>query len=198
MDLDNLALKGDLAKFHYLVQALDEDTALRVKDLIVKPPKDAYEALKERLLLSFKLTRQERASRILDHPELGDGKATKMADELMNYLEDDGADLLMREIFLRRLPQQVRAILEEDESSSLHQLAVQADRIRAQGMASLGLAARIADAEPNPVSAAVAARKMKKGGRKSKNPDWCWVHRRYGAKAWNCIKPCSYEMQENN
>ena len=172
--------------------------ALRVKDLIVKPPKDAYGALKERLLLSLKLTRQERASGILDYPELGDGKATRMADELMNYLEEDGADLLLREIFLGLLPQQVRAILEEDESSSLHQLAVRADKIRAQRIASAGLAARIANEESNPVSVAVAAEKRKKGGKKSKHPDWCWVHRRYGAKAWNCIKPCSYEMQENN
>ena len=100
-------ITNDLTEFHYLVQALEEDTALKVKDLIVKPPKDAYEALKKRLLLSFKLTRQERASWILDYPELGEGKATRMADQLTNYLEDDGRDLLMQEIFLQHLPKQV-------------------------------------------------------------------------------------------
>ena len=86
-------ITNDLTKFNYLVQAPDEDTALRVKDLIVKPPKDAYEALKKRLLLLFKLTKQERASRILDYPELGEIKAKRMVDELTNYLEDDGAKL---------------------------------------------------------------------------------------------------------
>ena len=64
-------ITSGLTKFHYLVQALDEDTALRVKDLIVNPPQDAYEAWKTRLLQSFKLTRRERASRILDYPDFG-------------------------------------------------------------------------------------------------------------------------------
>ena len=85
-----------------------------------------------------------------------------MVDELTNYLEDDGANLLIREMFLLCcLPQQVRAIL-EDEFSFLHPLAVRADKIRAQGIANAGLAAKIANAEPNPVSAAVAAEKRKK------------------------------------
>ena len=34
-------ITNDLTKFNYLVQALDEDTALMVKDLIMKRPKDA-------------------------------------------------------------------------------------------------------------------------------------------------------------
>ena len=117
-------ITSGLAKFQYLVQALDEDMALRVKDLIMNPPQDAYETLKTRLLQSFKLTRRERVSWILDYPDLGDKKATRMADELMNLLEGDGADLLIREIFLHRLPQPVRTILEEDETSTLHQLMV--------------------------------------------------------------------------
>ena len=126
-------ITSGLTKFHYLVQALDEDTALRVKDLIVNPPQDGYEALKTRLLQSFKLTRREReASRILDYLDLGDKKATRMADELIYLLEGDGVDLLMREIFLRRLPQPMRTILEEDKISTLHQLVVLADKLYIQ------------------------------------------------------------------
>ena len=49
-------ITNNLTKFHYLVQALDKDTALRVKDLIVNLPQDACEPLKTRLLQSFKLT----------------------------------------------------------------------------------------------------------------------------------------------
>ena len=78
--------------------------ALRVKDPIVKPQQGAYDALKTRLLRSFNLSQKERGSRILDCPELGNRKVTKMADELMNFCEEDRADLLMQEIFLCRLP----------------------------------------------------------------------------------------------
>ena len=108
-------ITSGLTKSHYLMQVLDEDTALRVKDLIVNPPQDSYEALKTRLLQSFKLTRGERASWILDYPDLGNKKATRMADELINLFEGHCVDLL-REIFLHRLPQRVRIILEEDET----------------------------------------------------------------------------------
>ena len=66
-----LQITNRLTKFHCLVQALEEDTVLRVKNLIVNPPQDVYEALKTRLLQSFKLTRREGASRILDYPDFG-------------------------------------------------------------------------------------------------------------------------------
>ena len=67
--------------------------ALRVRDFLVNPPQDAHKALKTRLLQAFNSPQKERASRIMDYPALGDRKATKMADELMNFLEEDGADL---------------------------------------------------------------------------------------------------------
>ena len=162
-------ITNGLMQFHYLVQALDKDIALRVKDLIMKPPKakDAYNALnalKTRLLQSIKLTQKERASQILDYPDLGDKKAMKMADELVNFLEEDGVDLLIQEIFIRRLPQQARTILKEDEASSLHQLAVRTDKLRAREPHTLCLNSAIATINPFPVTIATGTTK--------KVPEW--------------------------
>ena len=44
-------ITSDATRFHYIVQALDQDTATRVLDLLLHPPEeDKYKTLKQRLL----------------------------------------------------------------------------------------------------------------------------------------------------
>ena len=56
----------DETKYYYVLAALDQDTAVRLLDLISHPPAaDKYEALKARLLTTFGLSVREKASRLL-------------------------------------------------------------------------------------------------------------------------------------
>ena len=156
--------------------------------------------MKTRLLQSFNLTRRERASWILDYPDSGNKKATRMADELVNLLEGDGADLLMTEIFLRQLPQLVRKILEDDETSTRHQLVVRGDKLRIQEPPTPGLASAIDAAEMAQVNVAACAIKKKRsqgGERQPGSPKTCRFHQKVGAGAWRCQPPCSFEIQGN-
>ena len=55
----------DETKYFYVLSALDQDTATRLLDLISLPlPDSKYAALKERLLDTFGLSKQERSSRL--------------------------------------------------------------------------------------------------------------------------------------
>ena len=58
---------ADNTKFHYIVSALDQDTATRVIDMLLAPPaEDKYDALKTRLLTTFSLSVAQRAAQLLD------------------------------------------------------------------------------------------------------------------------------------
>ena len=62
-----------LMKYHYVVAALDQETASRCRDILRSPPSASpYERLKECLLGAFEKTEYERASQLLNLPALGD------------------------------------------------------------------------------------------------------------------------------
>ena len=166
-------ITNDNTKFSYLVKALDQETAKRVRDLLTNPPEQGrYDELKKRLRETYQMSKRERASRILDYPDMDIGSAKKMADDMVGWMEGDG-QLLLRECFLRRLPENVRAILEEDPATDIRELAKRADVI-SQREAQLFRVATPAKQAP-----------ANKGERKVRS-DHCFYHRLFGSKALKC------------
>ena len=81
------AITTERTKFDWLVKALDEDTVLRVADLLEKPSEASpYSDLKTRLLGIFALSDREKATRVLDYPVLGDTPAAKMIEDSLRWL----------------------------------------------------------------------------------------------------------------
>ena len=159
-------ITDDETKVAYLIQSLDEETALRIKDLLMKPETGGqFEALKTRLTKTFSLKRHEWAALIIDYPDIGDESAMKLADDYMR-LHDEDDSMLLRELFLQHLPAHVRAIIEEDETKDLRVLPERANKIRA----------------------AVLKQDMKK----TTCRNWCYYHERFGANAKKCRRPCSF------
>ena len=65
---------SDTRYFHVLA-ALDQETPMRLLDLISQPPAEyKYKELKDRLFATFDLSRRERASRLLHFHPLDDSK----------------------------------------------------------------------------------------------------------------------------
>ena len=88
-----------------VLAALDQATATRVLDLISGPPTDAkYKTLKDRLLDTFGLSKQEHASRLLHSRPLGDSKPSALMDEMLALLGDHPPCMLFEQLFLERLP----------------------------------------------------------------------------------------------
>ena len=96
---------------------------------------------------------------------------------LMLVPEGQQPGFLLREIFLRQLPTDVRAHLAQSTNTStkaVHTLASEADKF----FVSMGLAS---ETLPEDVNTIADRRKFRR------------IHAKYGAKAWNCVPPCAWK-----
>lgn len=167
----------DLTKYSYLTASLDQDTAVRVLDILTNPPAaNKYDTLKARLTDTYTLSEREAASRILDINGLGDSKPSELMDKML-ALVPSGKEpgFLLKEVFLRQLPTEVQSILTQHEYASLRDLAKAADK----HFLSTGMTIN-------------ATSKIQKPTRKSDNKDICWYHEKYGNKAKKCLDPCKF------
>ena len=121
---------ADNTKYHYVVAALDQATALRVIDVLEDPPQhDKYENLKRRLTDIFGLSRRQRADQLLDiglH-SLGDRRPSQLMDEMLALLGSHKPCMLFESIFLRCMPEDIRLQLATSNFDDLRALAKTAD-----------------------------------------------------------------------
>ena len=124
--IKNITVK--LTKFYHVVTALDGPTAQRVTDLLETPPRESpYTTLKNRLTNAFALSDRERAAQILDLKDLGDRKPSALMDHLLGLAGNRGSEFLLREVFLRSLPEKI-SIVVAASTSGLRDLAMEADK----------------------------------------------------------------------
>lgn len=183
--LRNVAI--DSTKYYHVVAALDQDTAKRLIDLLESPPQEEkYSAIKQRLLGTFDLSPQERASRLLDLPDLGDRKPSELMDDMLALLGSHEACFIFQCLFLRRMPEDVRVILAGEELTDPRRLAQRADALWLAGSGRTGATvSRVASSSPS-----------RSHGNNSHNVNdrgLCFFHRRFGEKARKCVFPCKYQ-----
>ena len=203
-------IRKSMTKFKFACMALSPEVQREVKDIFLNPPEDPYQALKERLCDVYRPSQVEIAARVLDAPLLGDSTASALASSMLQHLPtDQQRNLVIREAFLRHLPLDIRGVIEEDESLDIRRLAKAADR-RLKGctlptmMGPLQIAmttgARL-KTKPAPDQRPPGPGTSRRKGPKT----WCWLHRKFGAEARNCIGRCEWpnypvaitEIQEN-
>ena len=181
---------ADDTKYYYVVAALDQETARRLLSLLVNSPaNDKYQDLKQRLLVTFDLSQQERAARLLNMPVLGDRKPSALMDDLLALLGNHASCFLFTYLFLQHLPEDVRTILASESIDDSRTLAQRAD--------TLWLAR-----SREPMIASIHARqpppKQNNSQQQKSAPDkvgLCFYHRRFGDKAHRCVS--SYNYTEN-
>ena len=118
----------ELTKFYHVVAALDGTTAQRVSDILEIPPREnPYNILKKRLTNAFALSDRERAAQILELNDLGDRKPSALMDHLLGLVGDRSSEFLVREVFLRSLPDKI-SIDVAASTSGLRDLALEAER----------------------------------------------------------------------
>ena len=97
---------SDDTKHYYILSSLDQMTASRLKDFNSRPPaEDKYDAVKDRLLDSFKLSEPERASLLLHFLPPGDTRPSFLMDKMLALLGDHSPCFLFCQLFLERLPE---------------------------------------------------------------------------------------------
>ena len=121
-------------KFDYVVSSLSPEFATEVRDLLLQPPAEQpYETLKRELTNRTSLSEQRRLQQLLTSEELGDRKPSQVLRRIQQLLGDKATTMdatFMRELFLQRLPPNVRMVLTPSAGDlNLDQLAQLADRI---------------------------------------------------------------------
>ena len=118
----------------HVVASLSPEFATEVRDLTIRPPVDApYDSLHEQLIKRTTASEQRKLQQLFSAEELGDWKPSQLLRRLQQLMGERASatdKTFLRELFLKRLPGNVRMILASTaSSSSLDELADLADKI---------------------------------------------------------------------
>ena len=187
-------IKEDTTKYSYLVAALDQRTAERLLDVLENAPAtDKYTNLKARLLNTFSLTRQQRASRLLSVAGLGDRRPSELMDEMLALLGDHSPCLLFEELFRQQLPADIRMAMANADFSDPRAAAQIADHLwasRPQPFTAM-VKANPPTEEPNVAAVRHTGRAVRAD--RAERPDICYFHRKFGSRARQCTQSCSFQ-----
>lgn len=215
-------IKQDRTKYSHIVAMLDARVAGEVADIIEQPPEtDCYQHLKTELIKRLSASREDRVRRLLGEEDIGDRKPSQFLRHLRSlagsvFQSDD----LIRQLWMRRLPANVQAILAAQDDLVLEKAADIADKIvevavpvsvHAVGAPSSELSelARRVDHLTKIVEGLSAADRPSRSrtrnnsnnsrstSRSASQSSLCWYHRVYKMKANKCAQPCSWESTEN-
>lgn len=216
-------ISTDQTKFDNVVAQLDSRVIGEVEDIILQPPPgDKYGRIKSELIRRLSTSEEQRVRQLVSDEELGDRRPSQFLRHLRSLagtaLTDEN---LLRQLWMRRLPQHLQAILAAQAELSLGKIAELADKILevSPGMAaprpsavfsaststvspsSLDDITRRLDELTNKVAALTADRSRDRSRSRTNQRDrsqtpgknkMCFYHRKYDAKAVKCVKPCTW------
>ena len=209
-------------RFDYVVASLSPEYAAEVRDLILNPPTTApYDHLKEQLIRRTTASEQRRLQQLFTTRELGDCKPSQLLRRIQQLLGDKLASTdraFLRELFLQRLPQNVRMVLAATkDTEDLETLATLADKVMEVAPPTVSTAttessqlstevdqlrAEIAGLKELVQSASSQPAKSTRQSRRSPSPQprrqrggWCWYHMRFAERAMRCQPPCSWKSE---
>ena len=180
-------ITAEQTKFNYLVTSLDQDTALRVKDLLLTGlTSNPYTILKTRLIEIFTLSLSDRANRLLSIKSLGGRKPSELMCDVVNLAGAHEFCFVIKQIFINAMPPEIRLHLENLDFADPHAAARTAD--------SLWFAAQQQEHQNSAVYAISSYPKLKSDSEQH----YCYYHRRFGKKATKCTQPCRYTASGND
>ena len=208
-------------KFDHVIASLSPEVAVEIRDLILKPPADhPYDVLRRELIRRTAKSEQHKLQQLFTAEQLGDRKPTQLFRRMEQLMGDHATSTdsaFLRELFLQRLPSQVRMVLASaDDSVSLAQLAQLADKILEvavpSSVASVETPSSLAsDVEQLRAQVSELQETIKSLRRPSHPPGppslsrscsprptspvsqtLCWYHQKYGDAAKKCKPPCDW------
>lgn len=219
-------ISTDALKFNTIVGSIESKVLTQVSDAVLNPPTtNKYGALKKAIIEVFGDSEQRKMKKLLSEVDLGDRKPSQLMNELTKLAGGKINPDFLKELWLQRLPPQVRAILSTSDVE-LKQLSALADKIMENG--EFGSVAAIT--RPSTSSASVSqidiltkqiaelTKKFQNWGEnrqqrsrsrnRSQTPSrrrndeetdtLCWYHRCYGDRATKCREPCSKHSSKIN
>lgn len=211
---------SETSKYNYVSSSLPPEVALRVADFLFAPPeKEPYTSLRDRILREYEDTENARLTKLLEECELGDQKPTVFLRRLRQLANGGVSDGFLLNLFMKRLPEQVRLILAVTGVADLDKAATAADKALefATGTRNVSVVntekpestiselqqqvAALTEAVKNFATSSTGRRSRSrsrtpaKGRNRSqsrgKQYETCWYHFKFGADAKKCRLPCN-------
>lgn len=208
---ENYRITTQKAKYFAILPELEPELLSQVSDIILKPPSDAYNQIKQRLINHFSISEEKRIQRLLNEMPIGDKKPSSLLREMRNLANGGVKDEFLRTMWLQRLPPQTQAIL-ATSIEPLESLASMADKIGEIPSVSTGNISVVQDSTEiselrQQISAlTTAVQQLQTSGTRqsrllsrkrqlrsrSSSQNVCYYHRKFGNKARYCRQPCSF------
>ena len=186
----NPAVTTQETKFEYVIQALDNNTADRVQNIILEPPENPYDAIKAALTKAFGRTQAEKDQELLNLNGSGDKKPSELLQHMKNLNADPNT--LFKALFLTQLSPEVRRILATSSKTDIDELATEADRITEVTRLTQEVQVNATSASRGPPQQSQRGQ-VHTGKRPwSKIPGLCKYHSTFGDKARKCEPPCKF------
>ena len=218
-------ISAQKTRFDYVISSLSPEFAMEVRDLLLKPPTDnPYDILKAQLIKRTAASEQRKLQQLISGEELGDRKPTQLLRRMQQLLGDKlgtsaDANSFLRELFLQRLPANVRMVLASaDSSMDLDKLADMADKVMEVAAPTVAAVsdtrsdctdnsevkqlreevARLADlvasltTRPRRRSSSRPRRAASPAPTNPPQNPLCWYHTKFGEAAQKCKDPCSW------
>ena len=211
-------------RFDYVISSLSPEFATEVRDLLKPPSDDPYDVLKTQLIKRTAASEQRKLQQLMSGEELDDRKPTQLLQRMRQLLGDklgssDDANSFLHELFMQRLPTNVRVVLAStDPSMDLDKLADMADKVLE---VATPLIAAISDPHPDNsevhklreevahltdlvslLTTRSRHRSTSRPRRRAVSPSptnmsqdpssFCWYHAKFGENALKCRDPCSW------
>ena len=126
-------ISSEKTKFDHIVASLVPEYAQAVRDLVLSPPSSTpYTTLKAQLIQRTAASEQRRLQQLFHSEDLGDRKPTQLLrrmQQLMGGQVSTTDNSFLRELFLQRLPANVRMVLASTDTKDLQDLAHLADKV---------------------------------------------------------------------
>ena len=210
-------------RFDYVVSNLSSDFATEVRDLLLRPPtENPYDKLKAELIKRTAASEQRKLQQLISGEELGDRKPTQLLRRMQQLLGDHGTEAnltFLRELFLQRLPPNVRMVLASTgDTMDLATLADMADKVievAAPSVSAISQPPPGFDSDLTQLRADVSRltdlvasltrerpprrrRSISRGhspaptGSQPPQTTLCWYHKKFGEAAKKCQEPCNW------
>jgi hypothetical protein len=174
-----------------------------------RPDQNPYDVLKARLLSALQLTDYQRADKLFESPALGARKPSELMSQMLEICpRGEERSHLFACLFLRRLPREIRVLLNKVDHKDPKALAEQADELWAlHAHDSMVAAVQEVALDEASINALKQQSKDKSGDNKKKEKSdrqgpslaarlesgLCHGHWVYGESSTTCHKPCTWQ-----
>lgn len=183
-----------------------------------------YETLKKKIIQEFSDSEQTKITKLLRDIPFGDRKPSALLSEMRaKSANTQITDKLLGQLWIRNLPETIRAILSVSTDYSLDVQSAQADKVQEsmnngllsnQGIDAISFKSgnsKITDLENQIATLKTEINALKQNRSRSRNRnrtpgprnqskqrEICWYHTKFGIDAKKCNQPCNFKQNQEN